>query len=713
STYLTYDGRYNHVGRRGDDTVTAFKVRGRARIAVDADAVMLNVTAIFPDGPGFLTLYPCGQQRPIASSVNYSGSGMVVANAVLVRVGNGGNVCLYTSSATDIAIDIAGYVPHQGQLNTVFPARVLETRQVEGFTTVDGQAQGIGRVAADSDTSVLVAGRAGVPDDAESVFVNVTAVFPDGPGFLTVYPCGSQRPQTSNVNYEAGQVVPNSALVRLGDAGAVCIYSLTATDIVVDVSGFARPVATTETLLPARLLETRRGVGNTTIDGLFEGVGRAGRDTVLELDVAGRGGVPADAQYALLNVTAVSAERPGFITVYPCDAPKPFASNVNYAGRDVRPNAVLAKLSATGTTCVFTTAATDVLVDVTGYGRFDPSAVEALRRALTENTATTRGTPTVGVFVCLVPTVTTSPDYDGTASRNTNTAAELAATANQFVTPYFDAMSNGRFVPTFVSAGTITLSATDGRDDCLDNGEDLGDAYDLPVAFDNVPDHVNGQIGLTSIYTQGGAARPGGIWVSGLAVANDEWATLSHEIGHALFWRHSRSNNGFPYGDHYDVMGWTRDCQFAPVSTPTSQCTSGQTTQAFNRFASGWIDEAVVAVHSAGIQVYTIGAADSGAMELLIAPTDVSASQALAVETRIKSGYDIALDRDGVIVRFVDGMERQMAFAATSCSVSLCDRVLDVGDSVVVNGLTIDVTERTATTFTLQVSGTYTGRVVN
>lgn len=717
SKYFTYDGRYNQVGRRDDDTTTAFKVRGRARIAVDADAVMLNVTAVFPDGPGFLTLYPCGQARPNTSSVNYSAAGVVVANAVLVKVGSGGNVCMYNSAATDIVIDVAGHVPHGGMLRTVVPARVLETRQNSEFTTVDGVAQGIGRPSSESETQVLIAGRADVPADAESVLLNMTAVFPDGPGFLSAYPCGSPRPQTSNVNYQAGQVVPNAVLVQLSDAGTVCIYTLTATDIVVDVSGFAQPGATTNTLIPARLLDTRGGAGNTTIDRRFEGDGQVNPNEVIQLDVAGRGGVPVQAQYAMLNVTAVFPEGPGFLTVYPCDATRPFASNVNYAGGDVRPNAVLAKLSATGTVCIYTTAATDVIVDVGGYGGFQPSAVESLRRSLFENVATTRGTPTIGVFVCLVPIDTTSPDYSGTATRNAATPASIAATANQFTTAAFDEMSNGRYIPNFVPAGTIQLSANQDRDDCMTRAESIGDAYDLPVAFDDVPDDVNGQIGLTSIITQGGASRPGSIWISGRSIAANDWSTLSHELGHALFWKHSRSNNGFPYGDHYDVMGWTRDCPFAPDGTESALCINGQTTQAANRFASGWLDEAAVAIHGSGSQIYTVGAADSGAIELLVATTG-AASQGLAIESRVRAGFDSSIERDGVIVRFVDGMERQAALAATpatSCSSfpPLCDRVLAEGDSVSVNGVTIEVTARTAQTFTVRLTGTYTGRVVN
>lgn len=68
--------------------------------------------------------------------------------------------------------------------------------------------------------------------------LNVTAVLPQGPGFLTVYPCGSLRPLASKVNYFAGQVVPNAVLAKIGTDGKVCIFTLAATHILVDVNGF-------------------------------------------------------------------------------------------------------------------------------------------------------------------------------------------------------------------------------------------------------------------------------------------------------------------------------------------------------------------------------------------------------------------------------------------------------------------------------------------
>ena len=81
-------------------------------------------------------------------------------------------------------------------------------------------------------------GRGGVPADADAVMLNVTAVFPVAAGFLTVYPCGTTLPKASNVNYGPGDVAPNAVLAKIGTGGKVCIYTLAATDIIVDVNGY-------------------------------------------------------------------------------------------------------------------------------------------------------------------------------------------------------------------------------------------------------------------------------------------------------------------------------------------------------------------------------------------------------------------------------------------------------------------------------------------
>ena len=77
--------------------------------------------------------------------------------------------------------------------------------------------------------------------------------------------------------------------------------------------------------------------------------------------------MPADASAAVLNVTVDDARAEGFITVFPCDSPQPLTSNLNYLAGSTVPNLVISKIAADGTVCLFTNAATHLVVDVNGY----------------------------------------------------------------------------------------------------------------------------------------------------------------------------------------------------------------------------------------------------------------------------------------------------------------------------------------------------------
>ena len=119
--------------------------------------------------------------------------------------------------------------------------------------------------------------------------------------------------------------------------------------------------------MPGRLLDTRSGPNDLTVDGSFQGNGRRSAGTTLQLTVTGRGGVPNNAGAVMLNVTAVSPGAAGFLTVFPCGTTMPLASSVNYGPGDVVANAVLAKIGTGGKVCIYSPAATDIVVDVTGY----------------------------------------------------------------------------------------------------------------------------------------------------------------------------------------------------------------------------------------------------------------------------------------------------------------------------------------------------------
>ena len=72
---------------------------------------MLNVTVTGAQGTGFITVYPCGQAVPTTSNLNFV-TGDTVPNAVIVKLGAGGKVCLFAAeSATHLIADVNGYFP--------------------------------------------------------------------------------------------------------------------------------------------------------------------------------------------------------------------------------------------------------------------------------------------------------------------------------------------------------------------------------------------------------------------------------------------------------------------------------------------------------------------------------------------------------------------------------------------------------------------------
>jgi hypothetical protein len=215
--------------------VTELAVGGRGGVATNATAAVLNVTATDPVGEGYVTVYPCGRPRPLASSLNFM-PGATVPNGVITRLGSGGRVCLFVSTTTHLVVDVSGYFPPSSGFASLVPSRLLDSR-ADG-ATADGAFVNMGVRPTGSVTELAVAGRGGVAPDAPSVVLNVTVTDAVGAGYVTVYPCGSPRPLASSVNFVAGVTVANGVVGRTGAAGTVCLYISDAAHLIVDVAGY-------------------------------------------------------------------------------------------------------------------------------------------------------------------------------------------------------------------------------------------------------------------------------------------------------------------------------------------------------------------------------------------------------------------------------------------------------------------------------------------
>jgi hypothetical protein len=119
----------------------------------------------------------------------------------------------------------------------ISPTRILDTRPVP--LNVGGF---LGPLATGQTHTFQVTGVAGVPTNATAVVMNVTVDKATGASFLTVFPAGATRPNASNLNWIAGNTIPNLVTVKIGAGGQVSIYNNNATvHAIADVAGYFVP----------------------------------------------------------------------------------------------------------------------------------------------------------------------------------------------------------------------------------------------------------------------------------------------------------------------------------------------------------------------------------------------------------------------------------------------------------------------------------------
>ena len=308
--------------------------------ATGAAAVALNLTVTEPDADGFATAYPCGQDPPETSNVNFR-AGQSVPNLVIAKPGADGQVCVVTSVAAHLVADVQGWFPPGSYDPLPIPERVLDTRK------------GAGKLVANVETVLI-------NDQSDgAVVANVTVDDPDGSGFLTVYPCGTTPPLTSNLNFFKGETIANLTVAHAGTNG-VCAVASAPTQVVVDVQGHISPGAGYTPIAPVRMTDTRSPIGVPV-------AARVQPTQIIELSFPVTSGIPVIADTAILNVTATDSVGGGYLAVFPCDVPVPFVSNVNIIKGDIRPNLVISRLGAGGTVCIIASVAMHVVVDLQGW----------------------------------------------------------------------------------------------------------------------------------------------------------------------------------------------------------------------------------------------------------------------------------------------------------------------------------------------------------
>ncbi|MET9952983.1 hypothetical protein ABZ135_15710 [Streptomyces sp. NPDC006339] len=336
----------------GPGKSVTLQITGRSGIpARGVTAVVMNVTAVAPTATGYVSVFPAGTVRPATSNLNFT-AGRTIPNLVMVPVSADGKVTFYNhSGSVDLLADVSGYYLTDGTGATykpVGPVRVMNTMAGLGAPKA--------KLGAGKTVTLQVTGRSGIPATrVTAVVMNVTAVAPTAAGYVSVFPAGTTRPATSNLNFTAGRTIPNLVVVPVSADGKVTFYNHSGSvDLLADVAGYYTTDGTGSALQPmnpTRLMNTSVGPGRT-----------------VTLPIAGSSGIPATGVTAVvMNVTAVAPTAAGYVSVFPDGAPRPATSNLNFTAGTTIPNLVVVPV-VNGKVSFYNHAGTvGLLADVAGY----------------------------------------------------------------------------------------------------------------------------------------------------------------------------------------------------------------------------------------------------------------------------------------------------------------------------------------------------------
>ncbi|MGZ4678815.1 MAG: hypothetical protein ACXV98_11440 [Ilumatobacteraceae bacterium] len=322
----------------------------------DARAAVIDLAAVDPAGPGYLTAWSCDEPMPATSNLDYLAGETRAAHAVVTLAADA-SICVFSMTDTDVLVDVTGSYttdPTALRFHPQPPQRIYDSR-VSGGAWQTGETRAIA-----------------VPASATAVAINLTITQPVSAGFVTVFPCQAAVPVVSNIDYYAGQVVAN--LVETGAAnGTICVHSMVRTHIVIDLEGTydaADDGLHYQAVAPTRLVDTRLGVGSVfgrvALDAGPLGVWPSNAPVATTA-------VPADVKALMVSMIAVAPRATGWGEIGPCVEPgssTPYQSSTLdfIAGGVVANQAITPTLATSGAdVCTFTTSPAYHVVDLTGW----------------------------------------------------------------------------------------------------------------------------------------------------------------------------------------------------------------------------------------------------------------------------------------------------------------------------------------------------------
>jgi hypothetical protein len=187
--------------------------------------------------------------------------------------------------------------------------------------------------------------------------VSASIVGPQGYGHLKLYPADRGLPNTSFLNYRPADLIANGGIVGVsGATGGVAAWTTETLHLMIDVHGasVSAPDRSYFPITPCTVMDTR-ATGQR-----FSGS--------LSFNVGGTCGIPSDAAAVAANVAVVNPSAVGHLRLAPAGSTPVIAQLLYQAGWTISSGA-LVSLGAGGRVTATSTAATDLVFDVTGYFR--------------------------------------------------------------------------------------------------------------------------------------------------------------------------------------------------------------------------------------------------------------------------------------------------------------------------------------------------------
>jgi hypothetical protein len=208
-----------------------------AGVPADTTALAITLTVVDADRSGYLTVYPFGAPRPLASAVNADALNRIRANAVFAPVTADGFV-VFRFMPTDVVVDLWGWFTGpsapdstEGLYVPQAPQRVWDSRLSFDPLHPGGTIE-----------------KRFLPAGAAAMVANVTAVDMTRAGYFSVWPAGRPRPVVSSLNHRWPQPVAVLTVARTSDRGVSFYAHGGGAHVVVDLAGWFTGTPTTATL---------------------------------------------------------------------------------------------------------------------------------------------------------------------------------------------------------------------------------------------------------------------------------------------------------------------------------------------------------------------------------------------------------------------------------------------------------------------------------